>query len=275
MTQNRSSSRLNRRRITGFLTGAAAVAIAFSVAPDGYRHINTGAPRLAMALGGGSGGAQGGGFGHHHVRPGVVVVSQNGTEGPRQAGVGDDQLDGGGFAPEGEDGLTTLADFIRGQDDGSNPIPGEQHGWDGYPSTPPGSGFGAGGGYTGGGSGGGGGGSGGSGGSGGNGGGPIGGDNGGGDNGGGNNGGGGPGAGGTDGDPGSHFPGDGGGNNCFGYCQPGGGGDWPNTDDPTGGDSPVTSAVPEPATWMMLILGFGVLGSVLRVQRRKGGRVLA
>ena len=40
------------------------------------------------------------------------------------------------------------------------------------------------------------------------------------------------------------------------------------------GEAPLTSVVPEPATWMMLILGFGVLGSVLRAQRRKA-QVLA
>ena len=31
----------------------------------------------------------------------------------------------------------------------------------------------------------------------------------------------------------------------------------------------VTSAVPEPATWAMLLLGFGAIGGVMRVNRRR------
>lgn len=36
-----------------------------------------------------------------------------------------------------------------------------------------------------------------------------------------------------------------------------------------GGDTPPVSAVPEPATWAMMILGFGLLGGSMRRQSRK------
>ncbi|QJU59666.1 PEPxxWA-CTERM sorting domain-containing protein [Sphingomonas sp. AP4-R1] len=40
--------------------------------------------------------------------------------------------------------------------------------------------------------------------------------------------------------------------------------------DPVTPNDPITGAVPEPATWAMLILGFGVVGSILRaVERRR------
>lgn len=42
----------------------------------------------------------------------------------------------------------------------------------------------------------------------------------------------------------------------------------------SGSADPVTPAVPEPATWAMLIIGFGVVGSALRTSR-KAKRVFA
>ena len=283
MTQNRSSSKHRRRRTAGLLLSVAALAIGFSVGPGGYRHLDSGSPRIEMALGGGGGGAggAGGGFGHWRAKSGAAG-SQNGTTGGQNRaygpGEGDTRSDWGGYMPNGEDGLMALADFVHGHDGGNNPNQGTQHGWDGKPgpggdpddpSTEVGSGgpkdggFTSGGGYTGGGGGGGG--------FGGGGGGPGG-------NGG--NGGGGPG---TTGPGGPTFPGDpgDGGAGCIVNCgKPDDGGWRPNEPDGPGeggpgGDAPLTSAVPEPAVWMMLILGFGVLGSALRVQRRKRPQILA
>ncbi|WP_372786894.1 PEPxxWA-CTERM sorting domain-containing protein [Phenylobacterium sp.] len=275
MTQNRSTSKHRRRRTAGLLLSVAALAIAFSVGHGGYRHVNPGSPRVEMALGGGHTGSGGGGaFGHHWRAKlgagGGGVLSQSGTTDGQHAaygpGEGDEHSDWGGYMPNGEDGLMTLADFVHGHDGGNNPNQGTPHGWDdrpdhggkpgpdGNPDGPSGSGSGGGG-------------FGGNGGDGGNGG------NGGNGGGGGGGGGGGPGNG-----PGG--PGDG----CFVNCgHPGDGpGDgWPHNDPPGGpGDggphgNELGSAVPEPAVWMMLILGFGALGSALRVQRRKAGQILA
>ena len=44
---------------------------------------------------------------------------------------------------------------------------------------------------------------------------------------------------------------------------PGGG------DPPPSGDSGVAGGVPEPASWLIMILGFGALGTTVRAQRRK------
>jgi hypothetical protein len=280
MTQNRSSSKHRRRRIARLLLSVAILAIAFSLGRDGYRHVDTGSPRIEMALGGGHGG--GGGFGHWRAKSGAggAAGSQNGTiGGQHQAygpGEGDDRSDWGGYMPNGEDGLMALADFVHGHDGGNNPNQGTEHGWDGKPGGGPGgdpssqvgSGGPQGGGYTGGGGGGfGGGGGGGPGGNGGNGG-----------NGG--DGGGGP----ATGDPGFHVPGDGnndgvGGKGCVVDCSQSPGDGWHPPGGPGEGgphnDAPLNSAVPEPALWMMLILGFGVIGAALRVQRRKGPQLLA
>jgi hypothetical protein len=293
MTQKRSTSKHHRRRTAGLLLSVAALAIAFSVGPGGYRHLNSGSSRVEMALGGGQGGGSGGGFGHWRAKSGArgAAGSQSGTTGGQHQaygpGEGDAQSDWGGYMPNGEDGLTTLADFVHGHDGGNNPNQGTQHGWDGKPDDPStqiGSGGpqSSGGGYTGGGGGGGlfgnggnggAGGNGGTGGNGGNGGnGGAGGAGGTGGNGGaGGDGGGGPGTGGPGGPTFTGDPGDGD-NGCVINCgKPAG------NDDPPGprGDPSLNSAVPEPAVWMMLILGFGVLGTALRVQRRKVPRVLA
>lgn len=41
------------------------------------------------------------------------------------------------------------------------------------------------------------------------------------------------------------------------------------------GDQSVAGSVPEPSAWLMMIVGLGAAGSVVRVQRRKAGAVLA
>ena len=38
----------------------------------------------------------------------------------------------------------------------------------------------------------------------------------------------------------------------------------------SGGGTPPVAAVPEPGTWMLMILGFGAIGSVMRRRTRKG-----
>jgi hypothetical protein len=43
-------------------------------------------------------------------------------------------------------------------------------------------------------------------------------------------------------------------------------------DDPT---TDVPGSVPEPAMWLMMILGLGGVGSMLRVQRRKARQAFA
>jgi hypothetical protein len=175
--------------------------------------------------------------------------------------------------PNDEDGLlTTLADFGRDHSQG-DPQQGTEDGAPGGDpigqvgfNGPPGGGITPGGGYTGGGGGGGGGGPGG--------GTPKGPAGGGGDK------------GGTPGDPGGLGPIDGGDHGdgdkpCVLHCDPTPGPTPPAPpqfyQEPGGpkGDTPLTSAVPEPATWMMLILGFGALGSALRGQRRKARQALA
>ncbi|MDB5462253.1 MAG: hypothetical protein JWP23_642 [Phenylobacterium sp.] len=283
MTPNRSSSKHDRRRLAGRLTVLAALAIAFAMGDGALHHRRGGPPRVEMALGaagqgGGLGGGQGGGFGHWRARHGAAGT-QNETHALQTetsgAGEGDERSPWGGFMPNDEDGLVTLADFVRDHGGEGNPNPGTDDGAPGGnpdgqvgSNGPPGGGFTAGGGYTGGGGGGGGGPGGGTPNR------PTGGN---GDNGGGGNGGG---NGGTPGDPGGLGPIDDGGDDgahkpCVLHCgQSPGDGSTPKISGPTG-DTPLTSVVPEPATWMMLILGFGALGLALRAQRRKGRRAVA
>ena len=267
MMQNRSSSKHNRRRTLGLLVTCGALALAFATdrgAPNRGQH---GAPRLEMAMAGGNGGGggfgagQGGGYGHRHGGAiGGGDVGRSGADG-RMFGPGEGDKDAwGGFMPNGEDGLTSFADFVHGGDGGNNPNQGGQPG--GHPDDFTGQGGNGGnGGYSGGGGGfgGGGGGNGGNGGDGGHGG----------------NGG----NGGNGGDGGGGFVGGGngdGGHPCFVNCGHGGDGDWqpPKYDPPHHDNPPLTSAVPEPAAWMLMILGFGGLGAMLRAQRR-AGRLLA
>jgi len=279
MMQNRSSSKHNRRRTIGLLVTCGVLALAFATdrgAPNRGQH---GAQRLEMAMAGGGGslgGGHGGGYGHW--RGGVIgggSVGQNGTDG-RMFGPGEGDKDSwSGFMPNGEDGLMSFADFVHGGDGGSNPNQGGQYG--GHPDDFTGHGPNGFNGYSGGGGPGGGGGgfgkpNGGDGGNGGNGG--SGGNGGNGGNGGsGGNGGNGGGKPGDPDGPGGGFggPGDGGGDPCFVNC----GHEHPPGFTPEGpGDTPLTSAVPEPAAWTLMILGFGGLGSVLRAQR-KARRILA
>jgi hypothetical protein len=282
MTPNRSSSKHDRRRLTRRLTVLAALAIAFAMGDGALHHGPGGPPRVELALGGaglgrGQGGGEGGGFGHWRARLGAAG-SQNGTHALQTAtsgaGEGDEKSPWGGFMPNDEDGLVTLANFGHDHGAGGNPNPGTEDGAPGGDPVgqgsngPPGGGITAGGGFTGGGGGGGGGGPGG--------GTPNGPTGGVGDKGG---------DGGKPGDPGGLGPIDDGGPDgvgdkpCILHCGPPGDGLPPNVlNQGPGGDPkddmPLTSAVPEPAAWMMLILGFGVLGSALRAQRRRDPQAL-
>ena len=53
----------------------------------------------------------------------------------------------------------------------------------------------------------------------------------------------------------------------------------PHNDNPPPNDPPIShgvaATVPEPATWTMMLLGFGGLGAALRRQRRKERLALA
>ncbi|HEY2357651.1 MAG TPA: PEPxxWA-CTERM sorting domain-containing protein [Phenylobacterium sp.] len=281
MNQKRPTSKHTRRNI-GLAVATAALAVAFGGDLLLLHHREGGGTRrldVALGGGGGAGGGAGGGLGQRRGRHGgagashVQTVATNDQQGPHGPGEGEEKSGWGGFMPNGEDGLITTADFVHGGDGG----PG---GWDGKPDDdkftydgPHGGGVTATGGFGGfGGGGGGGGGSGGGGGQ------PKGGDGtkgGDGDK-GGNGGKGGEGGGGPGDGPGVTIIDDGhqdgvGDKGCVVHCDTGPGDGLPHPDGPV----PLASPAPEPATWMMLILGFGYLGSALRAARRKANRVRA
>jgi hypothetical protein len=264
------------RRTIGLVVLVAALTIAFGGDLLLLHHRQGEPARVELALGGaGNGGGRGGvSLGHWRSRgditPGALSRDGNAGDprGPYGPGDGGEKSGWGGFMPNGEDGLMSVAEFVRGDD-------GSAGGWEGKHGDGPatfdgvhGSGVSPGGGFSGGSFGGGGGG-----GSAPKGDGDKGGDK------GGKGGGPGPGDG-----PGVTIIDDSkpdgvGGKGCLAHCgsSQGGGpddGGWhPGPDLPNGpiGDPPLTSAVPEPATWTMLILGFGLIGSALRAQRRKTG----
>jgi hypothetical protein len=294
MTENRSRSRHAKRILAALVASLLAVG-ALDVATGGqdHRHHDTarvgkpsgrhaahrrGATPIETAQNGGVADYSGGGGsgGSQDVNNGL----------PKAYGPGDDQDSvAGAFMPNGEDGLMALADYIQSQ--GTNGIDNTGS----TPGVPPIGGDGATGGIGGtgdpeggvdptqdptgptggfGGAGGGGGGAGGT---------------------GGGAGGGGAGGGGTPptGDPSNPLtPGDGGGDGDGPVCVISAietcghastdGGDPPITskppiESPPGGNGPqaVTAPgpVPEPAVWLMMVLGFGAAGSALRTQRRK------
>lgn len=73
--------------------------------------------------------------------------------------------------------------------------------------------------------------------------------------------------GGAGGGPGGTLPGPGG-------SLPGGGGATPGGTTPGGPVTPPVSAVPEPASWAMMILGFAFIGGILRRQRNGSSRAV-
>jgi hypothetical protein len=251
----------------------AALTIAFGGDLLLLRHRQGEPARVELALGGAGNGGRGGlslghWRGHRDITPGAFSQDGNAGEarGPYGPGEGGEKSGWGGFMPNGEDGLMTAAEFVRGND-------GSAGGWEGKPGDGPasfdgvhGGGESAGGGFSGGSFGGGGGGGGSP---------PKGNGDKGGDKGGG-------GAGTGDG-PGVTIIDDSkpdgvGAKGCLAQCgsaqgggPDGGGLNGPDLTNGPIGDPPLTSPVPEPATWTMLILGFGLVGSALRAQRRKTG----
>jgi hypothetical protein len=308
MAKNRSISKHTKRLFPALVaTFVAAGAMAYSNGGGGQHHHNDEAPpKQQVASNGGGGeyapvetqtsGAGGdagdlglaGGAPNGGSEDGAGHGARHGAYGP---GDGHDGPAHSGFVPNGEDGLMMLADYVQANsggetnsNDNSDSTPSARHGADGVSGQGGGEGSGSGGG---GGFGGGGGGSGGFGGGGG-GGGFV----------GDGLGGGGPAKpnnpdGGDNGDTGS-APDKGGPSSSWAGNGPGGDtGDkpcvvgmmdcttnWVPSDTPTiqsrgpSGDSPLTddgvpAGVPEPTAWVMMILGFGAAGSVLRLQRRK------
>ncbi|THD62092.1 PEPxxWA-CTERM sorting domain-containing protein [Phenylobacterium sp.] len=314
MVPARSRSRLAKRfLLTAVATFVAAGAMAYSngsghqdEAPSsqtagngpsygGYSQIETQQSSDGGSAGGGSQGAGGA----------YQFAFQDQPGGPRRnygPGDGNDGSLSGGFVPNGENGLMSLAAFANARDGGrdnannnSDQVPGGSHGDNGSPFEGMDSNSGS---HTAG-DGGSSGGDGGNGGSGGAGAGtPLGGGAPGGSGGSGGAGGGSP-----PGDPGGPVitppppppntpplgdnpptggsPPSGGDPPCFVAC--GGGGGQPNgapsnppggdppglPQTPPGGDPDPPAAVPEPAAWLLMILGFGAAGSTVRAQRRR------
>jgi hypothetical protein len=319
MVPARSRSRLAKRfLLTGVATFVAAGAMAYSTGGGQTYHQDEAPPSQYASNGqsygsysqlqtqqtqsgesGGSGG--GGGF-----ADGGGVTSQNLTGSPRSYGPGDghDGSISGGFVPNGENGLMSLAAFANSRDGGSDNannnsdhVPGANgDGGSPFEGMDSNSGSHTGGDGGSGGGGGGGGGSGGAGGSGGGGGIATGGAP------GGSNGGSTPpiappSGGGAPSDPGgptiilpppNNTPsgdnpptGDspppftpGGDPSCLVACGNGNQKNGLPPDGPTGGGDPSglpsdsTGGVPEPASWLLMILGFGAVGSTIRAQRR-------
>jgi hypothetical protein len=293
-----------------FSTFVAAGAMAYATGGGQHRHDDE-APHGVQAGGAGSGsgdvefptqtadGAGGGdGPGAGPPQGGSQVATGGAPHGAYGPGDGQDGSPPPGFMPNGEDGLTLLADYAgRGAGAKGDDIPGLPPAIPDGPSTggpageggsPVGSdgGFGGSGFGGGGGSGGGGGGSPGGGGGSPPGGGPT-----------------APGAGSGDGgglgsgSPPGGFPGPGGGVgghdtgggkvcvvNCTsspadgplteGFDNPPGGSDGPGDGLPPAGGLPA-GGVPEPAAWLMMGLGFGAVGSALRAWRRRSGATFA